>query len=321
MLKYLLNKIYGTIMIKIFITLLIPITLAFGSSLMDTELINIYGTSISLLFVIKFITILSIGLVISWIYKYKIIRSEKLSQKLSNPTKTILGNLGYYFIIFITLVTAFSSVGLNLSSLAVVAGALSVGIGFGLQNIVSNFISGLILMFEKSVTVDDYVELENGLRGTVREIRLRSTIITTNEHVDIIVPNSNFIQNSVTNLTLNDEILRLRIPFGVAYGTKVKEVEESVLKEILSDESLPHKKDDPLKLPKLWMTAMGASSVDFELVIWVEGENTTKRRGMTSIYLMKIYEILNNYNISIPFPQMDIHIKKEDENNLNSYIK
>lgn len=299
-------------MIKIFITLLIPITLVFGSSLMDTELINIYGTSISLLFVIKFITILSIGLVISWIYKYKIIRSKKLSTKLSNSTKTILGNLGYYFIIFLTLVIAFSSVGLNLSSLAVVAGALSVGIGFGLQNIVSNFISGLILMFEKSITVGDYVELENGLRGTVREIKLRSTIITTNEHVDIIVPNSSFIQNSVTNLTLNDKVLRLRIPFGVAYGTKVEEVKNSVLKEVLSDNSLPHKKDNPEKLPTLWMTAMSASSVDFELVVWVEGEYTTKRLGTTSIYLMKIYEILNDYNISIPFPQMDIHIKKEE---------
>jgi small-conductance mechanosensitive channel len=250
--------------------------------------------------------------VISWIYKYKIIRSKKLSTKLSNSTKTILGNLGYYFIIFLTLVIAFSSVGLNLSSLAVVAGALSVGIGFGLQNIVSNFISGLILMFEKSITVGDYVELENGLRGTVREIKLRSTIITTNEHVDIIVPNSSFIQNSVTNLTLNDKVLRLRIPFGVAYGTKVEEVKNSVLKEVLSDNSLPHKKDNPEKLPTLWMTAMSASSVDFELVVWVEGEYTTKRLGTTSIYLMKIYEILNDYNISIPFPQMDIHIKKEE---------
>lgn len=283
---------------------------AFAGSIMDTELINIYGTSISFTFLLKFLTIVFIGLVISWIYKYKIIKSKTLSKKLSNSTKTILGNLGYYFIIFITLITALNSVGLNLSSLAVVAGALSVGIGFGLQNIVSNFISGIILMFEKSVEVDDYVELENGLRGTVREIRLRSTIITTNEHVDIIVPNSSFIQNSVTNLTLNDEILRLRIPFGVAYGTKVEEVRNSVLQEILIDETLPHKKDNPEKLPKLWMTAMNSSSVDFELVVWVEGDNATKRRAMTSIYLMKIYETLNNYNITIPFPQMDIHIKK-----------
>lgn len=304
---------------KKIITLLVLVNIAFAQGVMDTELINIYGTSISFTFLLKFLTILFVGLVISWIYKYKIIKSKTLSKKLSNSTKTILGNLGYYFIIFITLVTALNSVGLNLSSLAVVAGALSVGIGFGLQNIVSNFISGVILMFEKSVEVDDYVELENGLRGTVREIRLRSTIITTNEHVDIIVPNSNFIQNSVTNLTLNDEILRLRIPFGVAYGTKVEDVQNTVLKEILEDETLPHKKDDPAKQPRLWMIGMGASSVDFELVVWVEGENTTKRRTMTSIYLMKIYETLNTHNITIPFPQMDVHIKEFNENK-NSFI-
>ena len=96
----------------------------------------------------------------------------------------------------------------------------------------------------------------------------------------------------------------------MAYGTDVKEVQNSVLKEVLADDSLPHKKDDPLKLPRLWMTSMNSSSVDFELVIWVEGDNTRKRRTMSSLYLIKIYETLNRYNITIPFPQMDLHIKE-----------
>ncbi|MBU1995239.1 mechanosensitive ion channel, partial [bacterium] len=145
--------------------------------------------------------------------------------------------------------------------------------------------------------------------GVVREIKLRATIITTNEHIDIIVPNSNFIQNTVTNLTLNDEILRLRIPFGVAYGTTVKQVEDCVVQEILKDETLPHKKDDVSTLPKIWMVSMNSSSVDFELVIWVEGIYTQKRRTVTSIYLIKIYELLNEHKISIPFPQLDLHLK------------
>jgi small-conductance mechanosensitive channel len=283
----------------------------FANNFMDSSLITINETSITLTFLFKFTVVLAVGLSLAWFYKYKIIKSDRLSDKLSNPAKILFGNLGYYFIVFITIVTALNSVGLNLSSLAVVAGALSVGIGFGLQNIVSNFISGIILMFDRSIKIDDFIELENGLRGTVRDIRLRATIITTNENIDIIIPNSDFIQNPVTNLTLNDEMLRFRIPFGVAYGTTVKQLENTVLKEILQDDELPHKKDNPSKIPRIWMTGMGSSSVDFELVFWVEGKQAQKRRTINSIYLMKIYEILNENNIIIPFPQLDVHIQKE----------
>ncbi|MDD2697170.1 MAG: mechanosensitive ion channel [Arcobacteraceae bacterium] len=293
------------------ILLVVVLTLSlFGDDIFTKSLLTIDGTSISILFVVKFLLIFIIGFSLGWFYKHKIINSSKIDDKLSSSTKTILGNLGYYTIIFLTIITAFNSIGLNLSSLAVVAGALSVGIGFGLQNIVSNFISGIILMFEKSVKVGDYVELENGVRGTVREIRLRATIITTNEHIDVIVPNSNFIQNSVTNLTLNDEVLRLRIPFGVAYGTKFEQLENTVLKEVLEDETLPHIKKDSNLTPRIWMTAMNSSSVDFELVVWIDGENTRKVLGINSIYLIKIYETLNAHNISIPFPQLDLHIKE-----------
>ncbi len=300
--------------IKFFIVLvsIFSSTILFASTqdMLNKTLIEFDGHAITVLFIAKFFTILTIGLAIAWLYKNKVAKSNLFKSKLSTSTQTLIGNIGYYFIIFLSVVISLNSIGLNLSSLAVVAGALSVGIGFGLQNIVSNFISGIILMFEKSVNVGDYVELENGVRGTVSEIRLRSTVVTTNEHIDVIVPNSNFIQNTVTNLTLNDEILRLRIPFGVAYGTDVQLVKDTVLKEVLEDESLPHKKDDPLKLPRLWMTMMNASSVDFELVVWVEGDDTRKRRTMTSIYLIKIYETLNKHNITIPFPQMDLHVKE-----------
>lgn len=288
----------------------ISCTLQASQEILSTQLININGQSITLFFILKFFIILFIGLCIAWFYKHKIAKSTLFKTKLSVSTQTILANIGYYFILFLAIIISLNSIGLNLSSLAVVAGALSVGIGFGLQNIVSNFISGIILMFEKTICEGDYVEIENGVRGTVREIRLRATIVTTNENIDVIIPNSNFIQNAVTNLTLNDEILRIRVPFGVAYGTDVKVVEDTVLKEVLEDISLPHKKDDPSKLPKLWMTMMNASSVDFELVIWVEGDDTRKRKTITSIYLIKIYEILNNHNITIPFPQMDIYIKE-----------
>jgi potassium efflux system protein len=282
--------------------------------MLDYSFVTVEGQAITVMFLLKIVIIIFVGFTIGWVYKNKIINSTKMSQKISISTRTLLGSLGYYFIVFITLVTALNAVGLNLSSLAVVAGALSVGIGFGLQNIVSNFISGIILMFEKTITVGDYVELANGIRGTVREIRLRATIITTNEQIDIIVPNSDFIQNSVTNLTLNNEVIRLRIPFGVAYGTTIEKVREAVVDEIKADETLPHVRNNSEFQPKLWMVAMGPSSVDFELVVWVEGENTKKLRTNTSIYLIKIYGLLYKYSIAIPFPQMDVHVKEVTKN-------
>jgi small-conductance mechanosensitive channel len=123
------------------------------------------------------------------------------------------------------------------------------------------------------------------------------------------VPNSDFIQNSVTNLTLNNEVTRLRVPFGVAYGTTVAQVRSAILDEISADESLPHIKRAEFA-PKLWMVGMGPSSVDFELVLWVEGENTKKLRTNNSIYLMRVYELLYKHAIAIPFPQMDVHLKE-----------
>ena len=155
-------------MLKILLFILFSsIRLFANDNLLFEPLIIVDGKSITLIFIAKFFLIILIGLTIAWIYKNKVTKAKVFKSKLSISTQTLLGNTGNYFIIFISIVTALHSIGLNLSSLAVVAGALSVGIGFGLQNIVSNFISGIILMFEKSVNVGDFVELENGVRGNV----------------------------------------------------------------------------------------------------------------------------------------------------------
>lgn len=205
--------------------LLLP-SFLFSQSIVDKSLIDFEGTPLTLLMIIKFVSIFVIGFIFGWLYKNKIMKSPKIKYHLSSANRTILANLGYYTIIFLTIIISFNTIGLNLSSLAVVAGALSVGIGFGLQNIVSNFISGIILIFEKSIQVGYFVELENGVRGVVSDMKLRATTITTPEHIDMLVPNSNFIQNNVTNLSLSDDLLRIRVPFGVAYGTDIARKEK-----------------------------------------------------------------------------------------------
>jgi small-conductance mechanosensitive channel len=136
-----------------------------------------------------------------------------------DSTMYLLGRLLRYLVWGIATIVGLSYIGFNLSGLAFLGGAIGVGIGFGLQNIFSNFISGIILIVEKSLKIGDFVELSSGTTGTVNEIGLRFTRITTNDNVDIIVPNSEFINGQVTNWSFNEKSRRIHVKFGVAYGS------------------------------------------------------------------------------------------------------
>ena len=267
------------------------------------------GDGISILAIIKFLLIFIIGFSIATFYKKKITTA---SANYSIATRTMLANLGYYFLVALTFVFGLKSVGIDLSSLTILVGALSVGIGFGLQNIVSNFISGIILIFEKSIQVGNIIEISTGLRGKVTQINMRSSVITTFDNIDIIIPNSTLIQNNVINLTFSDDVRRLHVPFGVAYGSDVDDVIKIIL-ESLASSSLIYIKTIADKEPRVRMTAMGASSVDFELLVWISENPNELGVGSSNMsdFLIFIYKILQENNIEIPFPQMDIRLKKE----------
>ena len=198
------------------------------------------------------------------------------------------------------------------------ASALAIGIGFGLQTVVSNMVAGIIMMFERSIRIGDFIEINDVLRGTVTDMRIRSTVIKTFDNIDVVVPNSSFIQNNVVNLTLDDKTRRLHIPFGVAYGTDVDTVQQAVLDELKQSELNYYKGRDKDKEPLVRMTGMGASSVDYELLVWVEWGNKRKPAALTSDFLILIYKTLYKYNIEIPFPQLDLHVKDDLVNNKNS---
>ncbi|WP_300363809.1 mechanosensitive ion channel domain-containing protein, partial [Hydrogenimonas sp.] len=206
---------------------------------------------------------------------------------------------------------ALNVIGVNLSSIALVAGALSVGIGFGLQNVVSNFVSGIILMFERSIKIGDYIEFDENLRGHVSDIRMRSTTITTNANIDVIVPNQDLIQNRVINWTMNDRIRRFDIPFGVAYGSDVDRVIEVVL-EAVKQSGFTDILTTPTRRTRVIMTQMNESSVDFELHVWIRGRETLYPKRTRSRFLILIYKTLYANGIEIPFPQRDIHIRSID---------
>lgn len=211
----------------------------------------------------------------------------------------------YVVWIFGTLI-GLNYIGINLASFALVGGAIGVGIGFGLQTIFSNFISGLILLLEKTLKVGDFVDLESGVRGHVREIGLRYTRITTNDDVDIIVPNSEFINGRVVNWTFNNRLRRMRIPFGVAYGTDKLAVREAGLK---AARRLECTFEDDSHRCDVWLIGMGESSLDFALAVWVGPDYVARPANTEARYLWAIHDELCAAGIEIPFPQRDLNVR------------
>jgi len=159
---------------------------------------------ISVIDILKVLLVLILGFMLAAFYKRKIMNLAT-REKLSYSSAKMISSAGYYALAFITLLVALKTIGLDLSNLGLIAGALSIGIGFGLQTVVSNLAAGIILMFERTIRIGDYIEVTDTIRGTVSDMKMRSTTVTTNDNIDVIIPNSSFIQNNVINWTLEND--------------------------------------------------------------------------------------------------------------------
>lgn len=264
---------------------------------------------ISLYSLFKAFIYLVIGFILGMIYKRWIVRLSYRWKDISMMSMRLASNIGYYLIILVFFIISISSLGIDLSSLSLIAGALSIGIGFGLQTVVSNLIAGIILMIERTIRIGDAIEISDVVVGIVTDMRIRSTTVKTFDNIDIVVPNSTFIQNNVVNWTLDDRIRRVHIPFCVAYGTEVDDVKNTILNALEKSE-LYYIRNNEEKKPAIRMTLMNSSSVDFELVIWVEWDTKLKKISLRSDFLILIYDTLRANNIDIPFPQLDIYFKQ-----------
>jgi len=205
-----------------------------------------------------------------------------------------------YFIIAFGFILALSSLGVELSKFNLMAGALGLGIGFGLQTIVSNFISGLILVFERPILPGDTVEVNN-LLGTVNRIGVRSSTISTFDGAEVVVPNNNLISNDLINWTLSNNIKRVEILVGTTYGS-----DPNKILKILDDVAQEY--EDALKTPPpmALFSEFGDSSLNFKLRFWVPYEIGLQAKSDVSI---NVYNRFKEMGVEIPFPQQDIHIK------------
>jgi len=221
-----------------------------------------------------------------------------LDRSLQYAIAQIVSNVVLIVGIFIVLDNA----GIHLGALAVFAGAVGVGVGFGLQNIASNFISGLVILAERPITIGDRVEVA-GIVGQVQHIRARSTVIVTNDNITMIVPNSKFIDSPVTNWTYGDPRVRFRIPIGVAYGSDIEKVRAAL---IAAGKENQHTLSDPE--PSVFLEKFGDNAIEFELVVW-SSEMSYRPRRYRSDLNFAIEKNLREAGIELAFPQRDLHIR------------
>jgi small-conductance mechanosensitive channel len=207
-----------------------------------------------------------------------------------------------YLLIIIGFIIIFQTSGIDLSAIGLLVGALGVGIGFGLQSITNNFISGIIILFERPIKIGDRVEIEN-LAGNIVKISARATTIITNNNIAVIVPNSDFINKQVINWSHNNNQVRLNFPVGVSYNENPENIRK-LLTEVVSNNTGVLASPEPYIL----FSGFGNSSLDFEVLVWTS-EYTHKPRILKSELYYEIFAMFKEQNIEIPFPQSDIHLK------------
>ena len=222
----------------------------------------------------------------------QILTGRSLTQALSRLTG--------YTVIIVGIIISLIIMGVDFTTLAVVAGGLSVGLGFGLQEIVSNFVSGFILMFERSIGRGDVLKIEETI-GTVQQINVRSMIIKTRDNIELIVPNSKFLTETVTNLTRTENVVRIQLGVGVTYNTDPRQVEQVLL------EAAQHPKVLDIPAPTVQFSDFGDSSLNFDLMVWTD--DAARMIPIASDLRYNIWEALKAHNIEIPFPQRDLHLR------------
>jgi len=254
--------------------------------------------------VLGFFLILAVGYAVAssirFFFREEILRRFHMSRGLPELIATII----YYLLMLMVVLAAVNAGGIELNKFTVLTGAFGVGVGFGLQNIINNFVSGLILQFERPIHIDDILEVDNNI-GRVTRIGIRSSTIKTFQGAEVIIPNGNLISSKVINWTLSESQRRRELSVGVAYGTDPK-----VVLKILRDAAARHELVLSKPEPIAYFKGFGDSSLDFELHFWVMQENNGLQ--ITSEVAVDINQSLADAGIEIPFPQRDLHLRTVD---------
>jgi small-conductance mechanosensitive channel len=275
------------------------------TALEGTRLIKLGHISLTLGGLMSGAVIIGLALGLAWLVTRGIRRLRVRARRAAGGLY-LLEKLAGYGIIVTGVMMGLSAAGLNLSSLTVFAGAIGIGLGLGLQGVVKEFVSGLVVIFDGMVSVGDYVELD-GARGIIAEIGPRATRIRNNDNIDVVVPNSKLIEGTVINWTLKGDTRRIHIPFGVAYESDRARVREAVLAAAkASPFTLP---ETETRKSQVWLTGFGDSSLNFELLVWPTLDAVKRPAAMHAAYTWAIADALDAAGIEIPFPQTDLRVR------------
>jgi len=271
-------------------------------AVLNFKLFTLVDTHISLFTIIIMVVVIYASTKLSKLVRNYFHHSVFQRFNIEEGLKFSLSRFIGYLIIAIGIIIALQGFGIRLSALTVFAGVLGVGIGFGMQNITANIVSGIVILFERPVKVGDIVKLNNMI-GEVTKINLRASIIRTiyNEH--LIVPNTEFINHIVENMSYGDLKLRICIKVGVAYGTDVDLARDTLLEAARATETVMN--DPP---PVVLFRQFGDSSLDFELFVWID--NPQIKFNVESDLHFMIVKLFDQHGIEIPFPQRDVYIKE-----------
>ena len=269
----------------------------------NRSILNFGGDDFSIIELLIFVALL-VGAIIGSSYISNLLRTKILQvTRMTRGSQEIISIITKYGFIALATIILLQAYGLDLSSLTVIGGALGVGIGFGLQDIARNFASGIVLLFERSIQVGDFIQIGNHL-GVVEEVRTRSIVLKTLDRISVIVPNSRLLSEEVINWNHRRSVTRLHLSIGVAYGSDVKKVKAALLQA--AEEHLEVLRNPS---PQVFFTEFGDSSLNFELLIWTS--DPSRQAPLKSDLCFRIEEIFREQQIEIPFPQRDINIAPE----------
>lgn len=265
------------------------------------SIFNLGGKDFSLINLLILIGLI-VGSIFLSTYLANLLRTNVLeATRMTRGSQEIISIITKYGLIAFSIMVLLQANGINLSSLALIGSALGVGIGFGFQDIARNFASGIVLLFERSIQVGDFIQVGEHL-GVVEEVRTRSIILKTLDRISIIVPNSRLLSDEVINWNHRHSVVRLHLPIGVAYGSDVKKVKAALLQAAEEHLEVLHN-----PAPQVFFTGFGDSSLDFELLIWTS--DPSRQAPLMSDLCFRIEEIFQEQQIDIPFPQRDINFK------------
>jgi small-conductance mechanosensitive channel len=267
---------------------------------LEWQLFTLSGTPITVGTLLTAVVLVLVSYVISRVVQHVISRALEGRQVADRGTLHVVRRLVHYLVMLVGIGVALDTLGIQLATLFAAGAIFAVGIGFAMQNIAQNFVSGVILLIERSIKPGDVLEVEKTV-VRVMQMGIRSTLARTRDEEELIIPNSVLVQSTVKNYTLRDSLYRLRVPVGVVYGSDMASVFKT-LKAVADRQDWRHHEKEPLVL----LTAFGDSSVDFEVSVWIT-DPWFARQAISKLH-DAIWWALKEVGVTIAFPQLDVHL-------------